>query len=75
MFKKSCHPKKSQALGMTKGRAALHVDPVCGGENSRSPFDFAQGRLSTSLRFGRDDNSFLTLEVRGGLGKLLKSTC
>src|ERR1700675_345365 len=23
--------------------------------NSRSPFDFAQGRLSTSLRFGRDD--------------------
>jgi hypothetical protein len=21
------------------------------------PFDFAQGRLSTSLRFGRDDNS------------------
>ena len=24
----------------------------------RSPFDFAQGRLSTSLRFGRDDNSY-----------------
>jgi hypothetical protein len=23
--------------------------------NSRFPFDFAQGRLSTSLRFGRND--------------------
>src|SRR5580698_9034749 len=41
--------KKSQALGMTKGRGALSSGFVAGIENSRSPFDFAQGRLSTSL--------------------------
>ncbi len=29
---------------------------AAGKENRRSPFDFAQGRLSTSLRSGRDDN-------------------
>ncbi len=29
------------------------------GANRRSPFDFAQGRLSTSLRSGRHDNSYL----------------
>jgi hypothetical protein len=27
--------------------------------NSRSPFDFAQGRLSTPLRSGRDDTIYL----------------
>jgi hypothetical protein len=27
--------------------------------NSRSPFDFAQGRLSTPLRSGRDDEFML----------------
>ena len=49
----------SAALGMTKGRATLPLGFVAGGENRRSPFDFAQGRLSTSLRSGRDDNSYL----------------
>ncbi len=49
----------SAALGMTKGRATLPLGFVAGGENRRSPFDFAQGRLSTSLCSGRDDNSYL----------------
>src|SRR5580692_11250805 len=44
---------------MTNGRRRFHMHPVAGGENRRSPFDYAQGRLSTSLRFGRDDNSYL----------------
>jgi hypothetical protein len=43
---------------MTKGRVVLPSGLVAGIENSRSPFDFAQGRLSTSLRSGRDDNSY-----------------
>ena len=36
-----------------------HCGLDAGGENSRFPFDFAQGRLSTSLRSGRDDNFVL----------------
>jgi hypothetical protein len=44
---------------MTKGRVvAFNEHLLAGGEDSRSPFDFAQGRLSTSLRIGRDDNSY-----------------
>ena len=31
--------------------------------NRRSPFDFAQGRLSTSLRSGRDDNFVAECEL------------
>ena len=49
----------SASLGMTKGRAALPFVFDAGRKNRRSPFDFAQGRLSTSLRSGRDDNSYL----------------
>ena len=49
----------SAALGMTKGRAALSSALETPRINRRSPFDFAQGRLSTSLRSGRDDNSYL----------------
>ncbi len=49
---------------MTKGSAASPSRFVAGRENSRSPLDFAQGRLSTSLRSGRDDNSsFGTVRV------------
>ncbi len=44
--------------GMTKGRVVLPSGFVAGGENRRSPFDFAQGRFSTALRSGRDDNSY-----------------
>jgi hypothetical protein len=33
--------------------------------NSRSPFDFAQGRLSTRLRFGRDD-AFVAISSETG---------
>ena len=29
-------------------------------DKQQLPFDFAQGRLSPSLRFGRDDNLFKT---------------
>ena len=36
----------------------FHVRPFADGENSRSPFDFTQGRLSISLRSGRDDNLY-----------------
>ena len=36
---------------------------VAGEENSRSPFAFAQGRLSASLRSGRDDNSYLAKDA------------
>jgi hypothetical protein len=49
----------SATLGMTKGRAMLSLKFVVGEENRRSPFDYAQGRLSTTLRSGRDDNSYL----------------
>src|ERR1700683_3312075 len=41
----NCHPiKKSQTLGMTKGRVVLPLASYAGGENSRSPFDVAQGQ-------------------------------
>jgi hypothetical protein len=33
--------------------------------NSRSPFDFAQGRLSTALRSGRDDKFMLMTSETG----------
>ena len=51
--------QSSASLGMTKGRVVLPLGLVAGGENRRSPFDYAPGRLSTSLRSGRDDNSYL----------------
>jgi hypothetical protein len=48
----------------TADRRKLHMEPsthsmIAGSLNSRSPFDFAQGRLSTSLRSGRDDRIYL----------------
>jgi hypothetical protein len=33
------------------------LESACEPEEPQVPFDFAQGRLSTALRSGRDDNS------------------
>jgi hypothetical protein len=43
----------STRLGMTVGGGCGREAGVRG--NERSPFDFAQGRLSAALRSGRDD--------------------
>ena len=43
-------PLRYASVGMTKGRAAFLLRISCvDGRNSRSPFDFAQGRLSTAV--------------------------
>ena|ERR1700733_13633175 len=53
----------SAALGMRKGRVVTFIrgrQIRMDRKKQQVPFDFAQGRLSTSLRFGRDDNLFKT---------------
>ncbi len=45
--------KKVTNSRIKKGRATLPCASVADGENSRSPFDFAQGRLSTAPRIAR----------------------
>jgi hypothetical protein len=41
---------------------------IAGPDNSRFPFDFAQGKLSAPLRCGRNDEFVGILWVRGGAG-------
>ena len=46
--------KNHNLSGRQRLRRRFHLGFDADEENRRSPFDFAQGGLSTSLRFGRD---------------------
>jgi hypothetical protein len=58
--KKNCHPdNKVTNSGNDKGEGDASIYIRWLGERTAGPHsNFAQGRLSTSLRFGRDDNSY-----------------
>jgi hypothetical protein len=55
--------RAKESEGTSQEVQPIHIDPAllgCSGAEQKQPqipFDFAQGRLSTSLRFAQDDSS------------------